>query len=199
MIDFIRGELSYVQNDTVTLEVQGIGYMMAVSARTLAQLPSLGQRALLYAHLQVLDNEFKLYGFMTREEQQLFQTLLGVSGMGARGAINVLSSMEPGQFYAALASQDEKSLLRIPGVGKKMAQRLLFELHDKLPQPSVLSPDKPELAAADQVLEALEVLGYNRAETYPILRELTEAGQLSERVEDNIKLVLKRKAAQSVR
>lgn len=199
MIDYIRGVLAEVKTDAATLEVNGIGYELALPARSITGLPAVGERLLLYTYLQVLDNEFKLYGFINREEQQLFRTLLGVSGIGARGALNILGSLEPQQFYAAVASQDEKTLTKAPGVGKKMAQRLVFELRDKLPAPSVLTAESPGGSMAEQVLEALEVLGYNRAEVFPVIREIAASGQLGERVEDNIKMVLKHKASQSLR
>lgn len=199
MIDYLRGILAEIRTDSVVLEVNGTGYELALPGRSAASLPPTGQEMRLFTYLQVLDNEFKLYGFLSREEQLLFKILLGVSGIGARVALNVLGTMEPHQFYAAMASQDEKSLLKIPGVGKKMAQRLLFELRDKLPDAAAIGESSSESGVISQVLEALEVLGFGRNEVYPILRDMTEAGQLSERVEDNIKLVLQRNAQKSSR
>lgn len=199
MIDYLRGSLAEIRTDSVILEVNGVGYELAVPGRSVASLPPSGEEMRLYTYLQVLDNEFKLYGFLSREEQSLFKTLLGVSGIGPRVALNILGTMEPHQFFSSIASQDEKQLLKIPGVGKKMAQRLLFELRDKLPSAVSISADTAEPGMVDQVLEALEVLGFGRNEVFPILRDLTEAGQLSQRVEDNIKLVLKRNAEKSNR
>ncbi|MDI9480565.1 MAG: Holliday junction branch migration protein RuvA [Syntrophomonadaceae bacterium] len=195
MIDYLRGILAEIRTDSVVLEVNGIGYELALPDRSVASLPPSGQEMRLFTYLQVLDNEFKLYGFLSREEQLLFKTLLGVSGVGARLALNILGTMEPHKFYTTMASQDEKALLKIPGVGKKMAQRLLFELRDKLPDvAAAIDEGSSEAGVISQVLEAMEVLGFGRNEVYPILRDLTEAGQLSERVEDNIKLVLQRNA-----
>lgn len=199
MIDYIKGILTEVRSDNITLEVNGVGYEVLISGRSLAQLPPLSSSLRVYTHLQVLENEFKLYGFMTREEQQLFLTLLGVSGIGARGALNILGSMDPERFYAAVASQDEKLLLKAPGIGKKMAQRLMFELRDKIPDLVSISGDSPGSSMTEDILEALEALGYNRSEVFPTLRELTESGQLGGKIEDNIRLILKRKANQAVR
>ncbi|HQA06692.1 MAG TPA: Holliday junction branch migration protein RuvA [Syntrophomonadaceae bacterium] len=197
MIDYLRGILADVDMDSVILEVNGIGFELALPGRSVATLPAVGKEVRLFTYLQVLDNEFKLYGFLSREEQRLFKTLLGVSGIGARGALNILGTMEPQQFYTAVASQDEKVLLKIPGVGKKMAQRLLFELRDKLPTAAAIADDTSKPGMIEQILEALEVLGFSRNEIYPVLRELTESGQLGERVEENIKLVLRRNAERS--
>lgn len=199
MIDYLRGIIADVTVDTVILEVNGTGYEIALPSRSIAGLPPVGREMRLFTYLQVLDNEFKLYGFLSRDEQRLFKTLLGVSGIGARGALNILGTLEPQQFYAAVASQDEKLLVKIPGVGKKMAQRLLFELRDKLPAAAAIAGGTSEPGMIEQILEALEVLGFSRNEVYPVLRELTESGQLVEQVEDNIKLVLRRNAEKSRR
>lgn len=199
MIDYLRGILAEVDMDSVVLEVDGIGFELALPGRSLAALPPVGKEVRLFTYLQVLDNEFKLYGFLSRQEQRLFKTLLGVSGIGARGALNILGTLEPQQFYTAVASQDEKLLLKIPGVGKKMAQRLLFELKDKLPAATAIPDDTSEPGMIEQILEALEVLGFSRNEVYPVLRELSESGQLGEQVEENIKLVLRRNAEKSRR
>ncbi|HAA09322.1 MAG: Holliday junction branch migration protein RuvA [Syntrophomonadaceae bacterium] len=199
MIDYLRGTLTDIRTESVILEVNGVGYELAVPDRYMASLPPAGEQMRFFTYLQVLDNEFKLYGFFSREEQSLFKTLLGVSGIGARGALNILGTMGPSQFYAAIASEDEKQLQKTPGIGKKTAQRLLFELKDKLPSDMIISAGTSEPGMIGQVLEALEVLGFSRNEVFPILRELKETGQLSQRVEDNVKLVLKRNAEKTNR
>ena len=199
MIDYLRGTLTDIRTESVILEVSGVGYELAVPVRCMASLPPAGEQVRFFTYLQVLDSEFKLYGFLSREEQSLFKTLLGVSGIGARGALNILGTMGPSQFYAAIASEDEKQLQKTPGIGKKTAQRLLFELKDKLPSDMIISAGTSEPGMIGQVLEALEVLGFSRNEVFPILRELKETGQLSQRVEDNVKLVLKRNAEKTNR
>jgi Holliday junction DNA helicase RuvA len=199
MIDYLRGTLTDIRTESVILEVNGVGYELAVPDRYMASLSPAGEQMRFFTYLQVLDNEFKLYGFFSREEQSLFKTLLGVSGIGARGALNILGTMGPSQFYAAIASEDEKQLQKTPGIGKKTAQRLLFELKDKLPSDMIISAGTSEPGMIGQVLEALEVLGFSRNEVFPILRELKETGQLSQRVEDNVKLVLKRNAEKTNR
>jgi len=199
MIDYLRGTIAEISLDSIILEVNGVGYELAIPERSIAGLPPVGQEIRLFTHFQVLENEFKLYGFLSRDEQRLFKTLLGVSGIGARGALNILGALEPQQFYTAVASQDEKLLLKIPGVGKKMAQRLLFELRDKLPAAAAIADNTSEPGMIEQVLEALEVLGFSRNEVYPVLRELTESGQLGDQVEENIKRVLRHTAEKSRR
>lgn len=167
MIDYLRGTLTDIRTESVILEVNGVGYELAVPDRYMASLPPAGEQMRFFTYLQVLDNEFKLYGFFSREEQSLFKTLLGVSGIGARGALNILGTMGPSQFYAAIASEDEKQLQKTPGIGKKTAQRLLFELKDKLPSDMIISAGTSEPGMIGQVLEALEVLGFSRNEVFP--------------------------------
>lgn len=195
MISFLRGQLYQCLQDSVIIEVGGLGYEVQVHNRMMAQLPSVGGQVLLHSFLQVMENEFKLFGFLSRNELDLFKLLLSVSGIGSRAALNILGSMEPEAFFQAIASGDEKLLVTIPGIGKKTAQRLIFELKDKLGQYEGAIVSVPaENTVLNDVLEALEVLGYSRSEIFPVLMEMQSQGQLSERVEDNIKKILKKQA-----
>lgn len=195
MISFLRGQLFQLLQDAVIIEVGGLGYEVQVHNRMISQLPPVGGQLLLHSYLQVMENEFKLFGFLSRHELELFKLLLSVSGIGSRAALNILGSLEPDTFFQAIASGDEKLLVTIPGIGKKTAQRLIFELKDKLGQgPGAFTPPAAEQTGFTEVLEALEVLGYNRSEIFPVLLEMQSQGQLSERVEDNIKKVLKKQA-----
>lgn len=197
MIAFVKGILHDSRPDLVVIDVNGLGYEINVHPRVTGRLPMPGQDFMLYTHLAVSENECKLYGFPDQAELGLFRLLLTVSGIGPRVALNVLAATEPAQFYQAILSRDEKALLRIPGIGKKSAQRLLFELKDKVGQEEAITP-----AAADggqplsEVMEALEALGYSRSEVFADVMELQKSGQLSRELADNVKLVLKRKAQQ---
>src|SRR6056297_1325920 len=117
MISFIRGYLFAYDEDFILIDVNGVGYEIQVHSRAFSSLPSMGEQAMVYTYLQVLDNEMKLYGFLDREELNLFKLLLTVSGIGARGAMNILGNIEPSEFYQAVASGDEKRLLSAPGIG----------------------------------------------------------------------------------
>lgn len=177
------------------MEVGGLGYEVQVHNRMLAQLPPVGGQLLVHSYLQVMENEFKLFGFLSRSELDLFKLLLSVSGIGSRAALNILGTLEPEAFFQAIASGDEKVLVTIPGIGKKTAQRLIFELKDKIGQyEGALSSAPGENTVLTEVMEALEVLGYSRSEVFPLLMEMQTQGQLSERVEDNIKKILKKQA-----
>jgi Holliday junction DNA helicase RuvA len=196
MISFVKGFLAEQNAESIVVDVNGVGYEINMPPRDIARLPGRGETVLLYTHLQVLENEFKLYGFMEKEELKLFKQLLGVSGMGAKGAINVLDFIDPPGFYQAIASQDEKLLIKIPGVGKKTASRLIFELKDKISSEQLIaSPDRDD-SSMDEVLEALETLGYGRSEIYPLVLEMQARGELDGSVEQNLRKILKARSIQ---
>jgi len=179
------------------VEVSGIGYEVQIHSRTLSMLPAVGSPVLVHTHLQVLDNDFKLYGFLNREELDLFKLLLGVSGIGARGALSILSAMKPHDFYQSIASNDEKRLLTVPGIGKKTAQRLVFELKERIgKQQGMASTLGEDENIWEDLLEALETLGYQRSEVFPLIMDMKAHNELGDRVEENIKKVLRRKAMQ---
>lgn len=195
MISFLRGIVFASTEDSVILDVNGMGYEVMIHQRALARMPEAGGEVCIFTHLQVLENEFKLYGFLERKELELFHTLLQVSGIGAKGALNILAFIEPEGFYRAISSKDEKLLTKIPGVGKKTAQRLIFELKDRIADAIITTSDSHTNGIND-IIEALETLGYSRSEVFPLVVKLNEQGKLSENIEDNLKKVLQYKSAQ---
>lgn len=170
---------------------------MGIHSRALGLLPSVGTPVMIYTYLQVSDNDLKLFGFLSQDELVLFKLLLTVSGMGGRTALSILSVLSPAQFYQAIASGDEKTLQTVPGIGKKTAQRLVFELKDKVgkEQGMVLAGNEDE-PILEEVMEALEALGYQRSEIFPLLIDMRAKGELGDKVEENIKKVLRYKAMQ---
>ncbi|HNX28585.1 MAG TPA: Holliday junction branch migration protein RuvA [Syntrophomonadaceae bacterium] len=188
MIGFIKGVLFQIDEDNVLVDCNGLGYIVNIYPALIGELPPIGQPVMLYTHLQVLDNEYKLYGFINNSELNLFKTLLGVSGIGARNALNILGTVKPEAFLSAVMSQDEKTLTAIPGIGKKTAQRLIFELKDKLGETlPALEAVAPQLG---DVIEALEVMGFKRNEIVPVVSDLHKNNRLKGTTEENIKLVL---------
>ncbi len=196
MISFIKGFLVERNDDSVVVDVNGVGFKIIMPPRTIVKLAGRGDIVLLYTHLQVLENEFKLYGFAEKEELKLFKRLLGVSGMGAKGAVNVLDFIDPLGFYQAIASQDEKLLTKIPGVGKKTASRLIFELKDKISSEEFTSISHGDDTSMDDILEALEALGYGRSEIYPLVLEMQARGELDGSIEQNLRKILKARSIQ---
>ena len=199
MISFIKGFLVEQNDDSVIVDVNGIGFEIIMPPRAMVKLAGRGEIVLLYTHLQVLENEFKLYGFAEKEDIKLFKLLLGVSGMGPKGAVNVLDFVDPLGFYQAIASQDEKLLVKIPGVGKKTASRLIFELKDKIGGEQLTPIPGGDDNSMDDVLEALEALGYGRSEIYPLVLEMQARGELNDSVEENLRKILKARNIQMKR
>ncbi|HPF20583.1 MAG TPA: Holliday junction branch migration protein RuvA [Syntrophomonas sp.] len=195
MIAFLKGTLFQMMSEAVVIETGGLGYEVQIHGRMAAQLPAPGGQVMVHTFLQVMENEFKLYGFASRGELELFKLLMGVSGIGARAAMNLLGKLDGEQLCSAIISGDEKVLVGVPGIGKKTAQRLIFELRDKLGNyQGTVSLGGENANAAEEILQAMESLGYSRSEIYPILTNIQSSGELSPRVEDNIKKILKRQA-----
>ncbi|NLB52249.1 MAG: Holliday junction branch migration protein RuvA [Syntrophomonadaceae bacterium] len=188
MIGFIKGTLFEVGEDFVLVDCNSIGYLINIYPSLVNDLPMNGQDVFLYTHLQVLDNDFKLYGFLQKSELDLFKMLLGVSGIGTRNALNILGTVRPEVFLSAVTSQDIKVLTTIPGIGKKTAERLIFELKGKLGDAFI--GFGTELSQSGEVIEALEVMGFRRNEIIPVLNDLQKKNLLKSTTEENIKLVL---------
>ncbi|MGE5405914.1 MAG: Holliday junction branch migration protein RuvA [Candidatus Saccharibacteria bacterium] len=189
MIAFLRGVIVEALSESVVIDVGGIGYEVFVHARALRSLPDKGRETLLFTRLQVGDNEFKLYGFLGREELELFKTLTAMSGLGPRIAMAILGTFNPEQFYRLVASQDIKQLTTVPGVGKKSAERIMFELKDKIPQVASIAHTSQGVEI-DALLEALSALGFGRSEVYSDVINLVERGEMGT-LEESIKKILK--------
>ncbi len=164
MIAHLRGKLIFKQPGQAIVEAAGVGYDVAISVPTFTALPSVGAETSLHIHTQVSDDQIALFGFLEREEKRLFERLITVGGVGPKLAIKMLSGLSPERTVQAIRAQDHAQLTRIPGVGKKLAERLVVELKDKLDDFAV-APSLQAVAgpAVDDVLSALTNLGYQRA------------------------------------
>src|SRR5258708_38400508 len=166
MIAHLRGKLIFKQPGQAIVEAAGVGYDVTISVPTFTALPSVGQEASLHIHTQVSEDQIALYGFLDSVEKRLFERLITVSGVGPKLAIKMLSGLSSERTVQAIRGQDHAQLVRIPGVGKKLAERLVVELKDKLDDFAV-APVAPvasavQGAAVDDVLSALVNLGYQR-------------------------------------
>ena len=163
MIAHLRGKLIFKQPGQAIVEAGGVGYDVAISIPTFTSLPSVGAEAALHIHTQVSDDQIALFGFLDREEKRLFERLITVSGVGPKLAIKMLSGLSPERTVQAIRAQDHAQLTRIPGVGKKLAERLVVELKDKLDDFAVTPAQRSvQGPAVDDVLSALVNLGYQR-------------------------------------
>ncbi len=184
MIGFLRGRVLLRGDDHILLLVGDIGFRVYVSSATLAALGE-GQVEL-YTYLHVREDGMALYGFPSRQEFSTFELLLTVSGVGPKVALGVLSTMSPEEFCRVVAYEDVKSLTRVPGVGPKMAKRLIFELKDRVGElrvaPGQVSTTAPEFRGpVEEALEALEALGYSKTEATGALERVLDArGEVGE-------------------
>lgn len=173
MISYLRGHFRGVDEDRVILEVQGIGYEVAVPSTVLQKLPKNGEELELYTHLYVREDALQLYGFSTPQERAMFRVLITARGIGPRVALTILDKF-PGDSLAAVLERGEvDSLLKVPGVGKKTAQRLILELKGKLPESFFNDEEKTVEEQVDsEVVQALLALGYSRQESLDVLRKI---------------------------
>ena len=167
MIGSLRGRLARKSIDEVTIEVGGIGWRVAIPLSTYESLPAEGDEAALVTHLHVREDELTLYGFASARERRLFETLIGVSGVGPRLALHVLSRLTPERFVAAIRRQDLATLTGISGVGKKTAERLVLELKDKVGEFAELEAGEGEpvqlTTNGEDAVKALIALGVGRS------------------------------------
>jgi Holliday junction DNA helicase RuvA len=163
MIAHLRGRLLSKQPQQAIVEAAGVGYDVAISVSTYTSLPAEGAEVSLHIHTQVREDTLALYGFLDRSDKRIFERLITVSGVGPKLAITIQSGLPTDRLVAALRAQDHATLTRIPGVGKKLSERLVVELKDKLEDMAVAAPAVAAAGpAAEDVLSALVNLGYQR-------------------------------------
>jgi holliday junction DNA helicase RuvA len=164
MIAHLRGRLLSKTPQTAVVEAGGVGYEVTISIPTFTALPGEGNEVSLLVYTHVREDALALFGFTTATEKRLFEKLLSISGIGPKLAITVLSGLPPERLIAAIHGQDHATLTRIPGVGKKTAERIVLELKDKLQElASTAGGTSPATPVSEDVLSALVNLGYQRA------------------------------------
>lgn len=184
MIASVTGMASAMDEQSVVVQVGGIGLRVFVPQTFLEQLGGAGQEITLYTHLHVRENELTLYGCGTEEERTFFQLLLTVSGIGPKVALAMLSALPPERLQAAIAQEDVAMLARVPGIGPKTAKKLVFNLKDKVAAAAVPGAPRPALAPDDvDLIAALTSLGYSVTEAQEAIRHLPrETLPLEERI-----------------
>ncbi|MFH1662531.1 MAG: Holliday junction branch migration protein RuvA [Chloroflexota bacterium] len=188
MIASLKGKLESLGGNFAIVNVGGIGFQVFMPTPTLSELGSIGGDVKLYTHLHLREDNATLYGFASTSQLELFKTLINVSGLGPRMALAMLSAMDTEQLVMAIASGNAELLTGIPGIGKKMASRLVLELKDKIGTGLVSAP-MAELAQENaDVLTALTTLGYSASEATRALASLPRDQKLN--LEDRVKLAL---------
>ncbi len=192
MIGRLTGILLEKNPPQITLDVQGVGYELDVPMSTFYNLPAAGERVNLHTHLLVREDGHFLYGFATEGERAAFRQLLRISGIGARTALAVLSGLSVADLVQAVAMQEAGRLTKIPGIGKKTAERLLLELRDKLPRTVSLSTAAaPAASSSSDILNALLALGYNEREAQAAMKQLPADVSVSDGIRQALKLLSK--------
>ena len=195
MLAYIKGILEIKTKGYIVVEAGGLGYKIFMPESTIANTGNIGDKVQIYTFMRVREDDVSLYGFLTTEELRMFELLLSVSGIGAKGALGILSNITPSQFALAVISNDVAILKKVPGIGPKTAQRAILELKDKLKKEQEISiAEGEETSNIEQVIKedekvseaisALQVLGYSKREIVEALQTI-EVTSLS--VEDIIK------------
>ncbi len=188
MIASLKGILNSLGSDRAIIDVNGIGFQVFMPTSTFIKLGAVGKEVTLYTHLHLREDEATLYGFASTDELRLFQTLISVSGLGPRLALAMLSAMSIEQITMAIASGNADLLTAIPGIGKKMAERLILELKDKIAAGWATAPAEQLAEESAEVLTALTSLGYSVNEASRAVATLPPSSDLS--LEEKIKLAL---------
>ena len=178
MIAYVKGKLDTKTNTFVIIDVQGIGYRVFMPAKSIESLGEIGQTVKVYTHYYVREDNISLYGFSSNEELRMFELLISVSGVGVKSAITMLSEISPSSFALAVISDDVSKLVKIPGIGKKTAARIILELKDKLKtEQAIDKTEELDLAIKDdnkdsEAIAALQVLGYTRKEIEKVFEKI---------------------------
>ena len=195
MISYLKGSLEAKNIDSIVIEVGGVGYKVFMSRNSIDKVGELGEVVKVHTYMRVREDDISLYGFCSNEELRMFEQLIGVSGIGAKSALTILSNISPSKFALAIISGDVGVLKSLPGIGAKSAQRMILELKDKMKTEEAIQLDNdiapqyiPENNNARDAVEALQVLGYARKDIDIALSKV-DTNNLT--VEDIIKQGLK--------
>lgn len=184
MYSYIKGELVEIAEDLIVVEANNIGYNIHVPGQVLSYLPERGSEVKIYTYLYIREDAMMLYGFLTRDDLNVFKLLLGVSGIGPKGALAILSVMTTDDLRFAVLGDDEKTIAKAPGIGAKTAKRLILELKDKLKLEDAFEsalehngesssvPGQGTNAVKNEAVQALTALGYSSSETLKALQNV---------------------------
>ena len=199
MISYVRGELTAVEKDKVIVDVGGVGYGVFMPEASMGMLPQMGEEIKLHTYLNVREDAMQLFGFLTRDDLEVFRLLFGVSGIGPKGGLNILNQMTPNDLRFAVLAGDVKAISKAQGIGKKTAEKLILELKDKL-ELTEAGGNEPEgktllqkSAGTGEIqgeaVEALVALGYGSTEAFQAVRSVEIDGDST--VEEVLKKALR--------
>ena len=201
MISYIKGKLTEVDDGIIVVENNGIGFNIHVPATVISSFSSIGDEVKVYTYLQIREDAHRLFGFLTRDDLNIFKMLINVNGIGPKGALAILSTISPDDLRFAILSDDARLISTAPGIGSKTAQKLILELKDKIKleeafesYSSGVNAVKTDdvLVAKNEAVEALVSLGYGSTEAMKAVREVENADELDS--EEILKRALKKLA-----
>lgn len=179
MLAYVKGTLEMKFDNYVVIDVGGLGYKVFMGETSIEKLGNIGDMVKVHTHYHVREDDISLYGFLTNEELKMFELLLGVSGIGAKSALTMLSNITPSAFALAVITNDTSKLVKIPGIGAKTAARIILELKDKLKTVEATKENNKEVKEAikednkvTEAISALQVLGYNKKEIEKVLEKI---------------------------
>lgn len=201
MYAYFIGKIAYVQADSVIMEVNNIGYNIKVSAQTIQNLGHMSGDVKLYTYTYVKEDALSLFGFLTREELELFKKMITVNGIGPKGALAILSTMSVDTLRFAILSGDAKSIAKSPGIGAKTAERLIIDLKDKISAEEVFALNTPDISintsgtespAKKEAIEALTALGYSATDAIKAVNqaECTSDAATEEILKASLKIIM---------
>lgn len=196
MYEYIKGTYAGMNKDYIVVENNGIGYKIYTSGSTLAQIPKVDEEIKLYLQQIVREDFIGLYGFLTIEELSMFKLLLTINGVGAKAALSLLSISNVNNLKYAILSSDEKTITRAPGIGKKMAQRIILELKDKIKPDELVAVAGEEILEEEnkenilEALEALIALGYTEKEAQKVLESVNKNDSLENIIKNSLRLLM---------
>lgn len=198
MISYIRGELAALETDKVVVDVGGVGYGIYMSSQAMGMLPAAGHEVKIHTYLNVKEDAMQLFGFLTRDDLEVFKLIIGVNGIGPKGGLSILSQLTPDDLRFAVMANDVKAISAAPGVGRKTAEKLILELKDKLSIEDALSHSDesdflPAGGAGQEVqadaVQALVALGYGSTEALRAVKKVDSSDGVA--VEEILKQALK--------
>ena len=201
MISYIRGELAAIEEEKVIVDVNGVGYGIYMPEQSMNMLPQIGEEVKLHTYMNVREDAMQLFGFLTRDDLKVFKLVIGVSGIGPKGGLSILSHLSPDDLRFAVMSHDVKAISGAPGIGKKTAEKLIIELKDKLSIEEVLERqtevNSPLISTGAnqtqaEAVQALVALGYGNTESMKAVKkvEITEDATVEEILKQALKYIM---------
>jgi holliday junction DNA helicase RuvA len=196
MYEYIRGTFVGIAKDYIIIENSNIGYKIFTSGSTMSGLPNVGEQATLYLEQLVREDFIGLYGFLTKEEVSMFKLLLTINGVGAKATLSLMSICSSTNLKYAILSGDEKTLTKAPGIGKKIAQRIILELRDKISLESTVNGNSNKVefvegeSKTSEVFGALIALGYSEKEAEKALKEVDKTSSIEEMIKKCLQFLM---------